>query len=138
MKKAINPNIKTSSKTNSSGEIINPTKSDIETYNKKYQTVRFNQTEPAWSKVGGIVKDAFADQNNLGIVKNTIKGLPSAAVKVGKAIVKPVKNYVDRNARLNEMAIKEMDKMYPSGWSQNEMHISEIREIKKKLKKAGI
>jgi len=37
---AINPSIKTTSKKNKMGEIINPTKKDIEEYNKKYVTVK--------------------------------------------------------------------------------------------------
>ena len=44
--------------------------------------------EAPWARVGGKIKDAFADQTNLGIAKNTITGLPKAAKKVGKAIVK--------------------------------------------------
>lgn len=35
----VNPNIQTTSKKNKMGEIINPTKSDIQKYNTKYQTV---------------------------------------------------------------------------------------------------
>lgn len=35
-----NPSIKTTSKTNKAGEIINPTKKDIQNYNKKYETIR--------------------------------------------------------------------------------------------------
>lgn len=35
--------IKTNSKMNKNGEIINPTKSDIANYNKKYQTIRYKK-----------------------------------------------------------------------------------------------
>ena len=44
--------------------------------------------EPTWARVGGAVKDAFADQTKLGIAKNTITGLPAASKKVRKAILK--------------------------------------------------
>jgi len=40
-KGVMNPSIKTKSKKNSMGEIINPTRKDVKKYNAKYKTVRF-------------------------------------------------------------------------------------------------
>lgn len=51
-----------------------------------------------------------------------------------KAFKKPI-NYLKENKRLNEEAAREMDKRYPSGWGQSATKMTEVKQIKKKLKK---
>jgi len=87
--------------------------------------------EPTWARVGGAVKDAFADQTKLGIAKNTITGMPRAAVKMAKA----VKNRLMTEDPLTKQAIAEMNKRFPSGWAQSSYNMSEVMRIRKQLKK---
>jgi predicted component of type VI protein secretion system len=91
--------------------------------------------EAQWARVGGKVKDAFADQTNLGIAKNTVNGLFDSSVKMVKPIVpKAVKTYLKESGKYNDMAVEEMNKRYPAGWSQNYTHMQELMKIRKKLK----
>lgn len=87
--------------------------------------------EPTWARVGGAVKDAFADQTKLGIAKNTITGMPRAAVKM----VKAVKNRLMTEDPLTKQAIAEMNKRFPGGWAQSSYNMSEVMRIRKQLKK---
>jgi len=58
----------------------------------------------------------------------------SKFASIPSRIVNKVKNYLTENQKLNQMAVEEMDKKYPAGWSQNSLHISELQQIKKKLR----
>jgi len=63
--------------------------------------------EAPWARVGGKIKDAFADQTKLGIAKNTITGLPKATKKVAKKIVRYPGDLVERALRIEDNMRKQ-------------------------------
>lgn len=60
--------------------------------------------------------------------------MPLSAVMRIRKLFHKVHNYLDENKRLNDESAKEMDKKYPAGWSQNAYHMSEMNQIRKRLK----
>lgn len=85
---------------NKAGEAMRPSKAVIDDFNSKFNTVRMP-----------------ADATKLGIAKNTVKGLPDAAKKIGKTIVgkaKELKGKYDKafekgeKGRSGVMKVKKM------------------------------
>lgn len=68
-----------------------------------------------------------------------IQSIKNSAInsKLGKAVAAPfqkMKGFIDRDVAKGKEASRIMDQRYPSGWSQNESNMNELRQIKNNLK----
>ena len=68
--------------------------------------------------------------------KDTNEFLKAAGVVVGgfMSIPSKIRGAVADKKRKDVLANREMNKRYPAGWSANQFHMDEVRQIKKKLK----
>ena len=111
--------IKTKSKTNAAGEIINPTKEDIQKYNAKYTTIRKPTIAGDIKTVGGLIKNKitqpFKTEQLVRAVakKNQLNEYPMGKINQEKAYKKLREFAKNGNmSGMKEYAKSQKDKIY--------------------------